>query len=91
MYSDMSDSSFKLEVNGNWKLALENYLESYHLPWVHPGLNSYSKLEALENIVEYGHYSGCKLATSIFLSTQQESILLPLKTLVLNGRQRESI
>jgi len=44
MYSDMSDSSFKLEVNGNWKLAVENYLESYHLPWVHPGLNSYSKL-----------------------------------------------
>ena len=35
MYSDMSDSSFKLEVNGNWKLAVENYLESYHLPWVH--------------------------------------------------------
>ena len=58
MYSDMSDSSFKLEVNGNWKLAVENYLESYHLPWVHPGLNSYSKLEDHENIVEYGHYAG---------------------------------
>ncbi len=58
MYSDMTDSSFKLEVNGNWKLAVENYLESYHLPWVHPGLNSYSKLEDHENIVEYGHYSG---------------------------------
>ncbi len=58
IYSDMSDSSFKLEVNGNWKLAVENYLESYHLPWVHPGLNSYSKLEDHENIVEYGHYAG---------------------------------
>ena len=58
MYSDMIDSSFKLEVNGNWKLAVENYLESYHLPWVHPGLNSYSKLEDHENIVKYGHYSG---------------------------------
>jgi phenylpropionate dioxygenase-like ring-hydroxylating dioxygenase large terminal subunit len=58
MYSDMSDSSFKLEVNGNWKLAVENYLESYHLPWVHPGLNSYSKLEDHENIVNYGHYAG---------------------------------
>ena len=54
----MGDSSFKLEVKGNWKLAVENYLESYHLPWVHPGLNSYSKLEDHENIVEYGHYSG---------------------------------
>jgi len=58
IYSDMGDSSFKLEVKGNWKLAVENYLESYHLPWVHPGLNSYSKLEDHENIVEYGHYSG---------------------------------
>ena len=28
-----------------WKFAIENYCESYHLPWVHPGLNSYSKLE----------------------------------------------
>ena len=58
MYSDMSDSSFKLDVHTNWKLAVENYLESYHLPWIHPGLNSYSKLEDHENIVEYGHYSG---------------------------------
>ena len=58
IYSDMSDSSFKLEVNGNWKLAVENYLESYHLPWVHPDLNSYSKLEDHENIVKYGHYAG---------------------------------
>ena len=29
----------------NWKLAIENYLESYHLPWVHPALNSYSRLD----------------------------------------------
>ncbi|MDB2635679.1 aromatic ring-hydroxylating dioxygenase subunit alpha [Alphaproteobacteria bacterium] len=58
MFSDMSDSSFHLDVNTNWKLAVENYLESYHLPWIHPGLNSYSKLEDHENIVEYGHYAG---------------------------------
>ena len=36
---------FLLEANCNWKFAIENYCESYHLPWVHPGLNSYSKLE----------------------------------------------
>src|SRR6202043_2236015 len=28
----------------NWKHAIENYLESYHLPWVHKGLNSYSRM-----------------------------------------------
>ena len=36
---------FKLNANCNWKFAIENYCESYHLPWVHPGLNSYSKIE----------------------------------------------
>lgn len=36
---------FKLIAKCNWKFAIENYCESYHLPWVHPGLNSYSKIE----------------------------------------------
>ncbi|MGF1551318.1 MAG: aromatic ring-hydroxylating dioxygenase subunit alpha [Paracoccaceae bacterium] len=39
------ESAFSLDVGGNWKLAVENYCESYHLPWVHPGLNAYSRLE----------------------------------------------
>lgn len=45
MYHGGSDSRFSLNVNCNWKLAVENYAESYHLPWIHPGLNSYSRLE----------------------------------------------
>ncbi len=32
------------ELRANWKLAVENYLECYHLPWVHPALNGYSPL-----------------------------------------------
>ncbi|MEM8592789.1 MAG: aromatic ring-hydroxylating dioxygenase subunit alpha [Pseudomonadota bacterium] len=52
------ESRFMLEVKTNWKLAVENYCESYHLPWVHPGLNSYSRLEDHYNIEERGHYSG---------------------------------
>ena len=36
---------FKLEAKCNWKFAIENYCESYHLPWVHPSLNSYSKID----------------------------------------------
>lgn len=39
------EGTFDMTVNGNWKLAIENGAESYHLPWVHPGLNSYSRLE----------------------------------------------
>lgn len=52
------ESSFKLSVRTNWKLAVENYCESYHLPWVHPGLNSYSRLEDHYNIEEPGAFSG---------------------------------
>lgn len=37
--------SLDMEVRCNWKLAVENYCESYHLPWVHPSLNQYSRLE----------------------------------------------
>jgi phenylpropionate dioxygenase-like ring-hydroxylating dioxygenase large terminal subunit len=46
------DSSFKIQLKANWKLAVENYAESYHLPWIHPGLNSYSRLEDHYNMVE---------------------------------------
>lgn len=53
-----ADSTFALTLQANWKLAVENYCESYHLPWVHPGLNSYSRLEDHYNIAERGRYSG---------------------------------
>ena len=33
------------ELKANWKLAVENFSEAYHLPWVHAGLNSYSPME----------------------------------------------
>jgi len=36
---------FDMEVQSNWKLAIENYCESYHLPWVHPELNRVSNLK----------------------------------------------
>ena len=58
IYHGGADSSFKLEIHCNWKLAVENYCESYHLPWVHPGLNSYSRLEDHYNIEKPGEYSG---------------------------------
>ena len=51
-------SSFRLNVETNWKLAVENYCESYHLPWIHPGLNSYSGLENHYNIELPLNYSG---------------------------------
>lgn len=53
-----TDSSFSLKLNTNWKLAVENYCESYHLPWVHPALNSYSRLEDHYHIEEPMAFSG---------------------------------
>jgi len=34
-----------LTCKANWKLAVENFSESYHLSWVHPALNSCSRME----------------------------------------------
>ncbi|GIT92392.1 (2Fe-2S)-binding protein [Jannaschia pagri] len=47
--------AFSLDIACNWKLAVENYCESYHLPWVHPGLNAYSRLEDHYPIEGRGH------------------------------------
>ena len=58
LYHGGADSAFQLEVECNWKLAVENYCESYHLPWVHPGLNSYSRLEDHYHIEKPDSYSG---------------------------------
>ena len=43
---------FSLEVKCNWKFAIENYCESYHLPTIHPGLNKVS------NINDHYHIQG---------------------------------
>ena len=43
---------FNLEVNCNWKFAIENYCESYHLPTIHPELNRIS------NINDHYHIQG---------------------------------
>jgi choline monooxygenase len=43
---------FNLEVKSNWKFAIENYCESYHLPTIHPELNKIS------NISDHYHIQG---------------------------------
>ena len=52
------DSKIRFDLKTNWKLVIENYCESYHLPWVHPGLNSYSRLEDHYHIEVPGKFSG---------------------------------
>ena len=41
-----------LNVKSNWKFAIENYCESYHLPSIHPELNKTS------NISDHYHIQG---------------------------------
>jgi choline monooxygenase len=43
---------FSLDVKSNWKFAIENYCESYHLPTIHPELNKVS------NISNHYHIQG---------------------------------
>ena len=43
---------FNIDVKSNWKFAIENYCESYHLPWIHPELNKVS------NISDHYHIQG---------------------------------
>ena len=43
---------FSLDVQSNWKFAIENYCESYHLPTIHPELNKKS------NISDHYHIQG---------------------------------
>jgi len=58
LYHGGDTSSFTFDVATNWKLAVENYCESYHLPWIHPGLNAYSRLEDHYHIEEPDHFAG---------------------------------
>ena len=58
MFHGGEASSFKLHIKANWKLAVENYCEAYHLPWIHPGLNSYSRMEDHYPIEMEDRYSG---------------------------------
>ena len=44
--------NFSLDVKSNWKFAIENYCESYHLPTIHPKLNKVS------NISNHYHIQG---------------------------------
>ncbi len=51
-YRPADAAPIRFRLNANWKLAVENYCEAYHLPWVHPDLNRISPLADHYPIVE---------------------------------------
>jgi choline monooxygenase len=46
------------EIAANYKLVAENFMEYYHLPWVHPGLVKVSPLDAHHRWQGRGMYVG---------------------------------
>ena len=46
------------EIGANWKLVAENFMEYYHLPWVHPGLVKVSPMKAHHRWQGTGMYMG---------------------------------
>ena len=45
-------------IGANWKLVAENFMEYYHLPWVHPGLVKVSPMSAHHRWQGRGMYVG---------------------------------
>jgi len=50
--------TLRFEIHANWKLVVENFCERYHLPAVHPKLNSYSAVDHSFQIIGDGLFSG---------------------------------
>jgi choline monooxygenase len=46
------------DVAANWKLVAENFMEYYHLPWVHPELVKVSRIEDHHRFQGPGLYTG---------------------------------
>jgi choline monooxygenase len=69
-------------IDANWKLVAENFMEYYHLPWVHPGLVKVSPLKAHSRWQGTGMYVG--FCTSPIASNTEDGGwqgLPPLSTL----------
>ena len=76
LIADTSEhGSMELLLNSNYKLAVENYCESYHLPFVHPDLNTYSPLDAHYNLTVDALASG--QGTRVYDLTRGDSEPLP--------------
>jgi len=47
-----SGGGLRFTLDANWKLAIENFVERYHLPFVHPQLNSVSSVKHTLHITD---------------------------------------
>ncbi len=58
MQKGATGGEWSITAQSNWKLAVENYCEAYHLPFVHPELNHYSPIDVHYNIEIGNNFSG---------------------------------
>ncbi len=47
-----------VEFKANWKIVVENFVESYHLPWIHTAMNTYNPMEDHYQIIGGRDYLG---------------------------------
>ena len=86
----VSDGQLTLDVESNWKLAVENYCESYHLPWVHPALNSYSRLEDHYIVLDEPSETFAGQGTRVYNLAEVAGISMPKLSQWPREREREA-
>jgi choline monooxygenase len=79
----------KFEINANWKLIAENFMEYYHLPWVHPELTTVSGVTEHHRQQGPGMYTG--MDTSPLTQNPESALSAELPTMPgLNEREAKS-
>jgi choline monooxygenase len=82
-------SSLTLTVAANWKVIVENFVESYHLPWVHQELNSVNSMESHYQIL--GGHSYLGQGGDAYEGDRITSASLPRLTSFSDGSRYESL
>ena len=68
----------RFDVAANWKLPIENFLDGYHLPWIHPELGPPSAAFAVHDIVLTNDIIGTRYPTGSAGKERKTARPLPL-------------
>ena len=74
--SSETGSRTQMTVQSNWKLPVENYLESYHLPTVHPELNKTSPLDVHFDLERFDNGGG--QGSNNYTRSEIDGVSLPM-------------
>ncbi len=82
-------ASLHLEVAANWKIIVENFVESYHLPWVHKELQSVNPMAQHFQIL--GGHSYLGQGGNAYEGERVTSASLPRMPSLAGGTRYESL